>query len=491
MKGKSAEDEKTNQKKTRKSAKNKRNMESAQTSIADIIDWESKRSTKGNTTVLYDSLPELTTEQIPNKPGQATREVNSQGASDDLALTSTQTLNSFFDSMSLLSVGEDEAFSFEWIRLKTFSDWPLKSIFSTTLAKNGWVSLGEGDRARCYSCHVVHEGWRIGDDPDQYHSPNCRFKKGLSNNIPISRATKEEPQQRLGIAKQGAFLPKGAGELSTAEKKENHQQRQQVATTTTSAEISTHTKEALNREPSGINVDRPRYPSYADLAVRISSYTDWPADMTQTPHDLALAGFFYVGNDDYTRCFFCGGGLRNWEASDDPWFEHARWFKECAFVQQNREQEFIDLVQKRLAESDSQRNQEEKRNLQTNTIARQNSTHISNQSDSVVENAAHQMRQSDPVRERNLHTIKEDNSDNDKMESNAELNALKEENMNLRNQQTCKICMEERVAIGLSPCGHLACCEACAPTVKECPVCQENVTHFFKAMLVRQKNRQF
>lgn len=56
MKGKSAEDEKTNQKKTRKSAKNKRNMESAQTSIADIIDWESKRSTKRNTTVLYDLL---------------------------------------------------------------------------------------------------------------------------------------------------------------------------------------------------------------------------------------------------------------------------------------------------------------------------------------------------------------------------------------------------------------------------------------------------
>lgn len=35
----------------------KTNRESAQTSIADIIDWESKRSTKGNTTVLYDSLP--------------------------------------------------------------------------------------------------------------------------------------------------------------------------------------------------------------------------------------------------------------------------------------------------------------------------------------------------------------------------------------------------------------------------------------------------
>lgn len=56
MKGKSAEDEKGKQKKTRKSAKNKRNRGSAQTSIADIIDWESKRSTKRNTTVLYDLL---------------------------------------------------------------------------------------------------------------------------------------------------------------------------------------------------------------------------------------------------------------------------------------------------------------------------------------------------------------------------------------------------------------------------------------------------
>lgn len=100
------------------------------------------------------------------------------------------------------------------------------------------------------------------------------------------------------------------------------------------------------------------------------------------------------------------------------------------------------------------------------------------------------MSQPDPARERNLNTSNEDNSDKDEMESNAELNALKQENMNLRNQLTCKICMEERVAIGLSPCGHLACCEACAPNVIECPVCQENVTNFFKAFLVRQKNRR-
>ena len=77
--------------------------------------------------------------------------------------------------------------------------------------------------------------------------------------------------------------------------------------------------EALKKDPMGINFDRPKYPTYAILAVRISSFTAWPASMTQTPRDMAIAGFFFAGYGDYTRCFFCGGGLRNWERGDDSW----------------------------------------------------------------------------------------------------------------------------------------------------------------------------
>lgn len=77
--------------------------------------------------------------------------------------------------------------------------------------------------------------------------------------------------------------------------------------------------EALKRDPMGINFDRPKYPSYAILSERVKSFSDWPANMTQTSRDMALTGFFYAGYGDYTRCFFCGGGLRNWEAGDDPW----------------------------------------------------------------------------------------------------------------------------------------------------------------------------
>ncbi|XP_055882213.1 putative inhibitor of apoptosis [Biomphalaria glabrata] len=48
---------------------------------------------------------------------------------------------------------------------------------------------------------------------------------------------------------------------------------------------------------------------------------------------------------DCALCFFCGGGLRNWEDEDDVWVEHARWFPKCAFIRQFMGQNFVDTVQ--------------------------------------------------------------------------------------------------------------------------------------------------
>lgn len=60
---------------------------------------------------------------------------------------------------------------------------------------------------------------------------------------------------------------------------------------------------------------------------------------------------FISGYGDYTRCFFCGGGLRNWEAGDDPWVEHARWFPKCAFLRQNKGDNYVRMVQTRHQEA--------------------------------------------------------------------------------------------------------------------------------------------
>ncbi|CAL1549160.1 unnamed protein product, partial [Lymnaea stagnalis] len=51
------------------------------------------------------------------------------------------------------------------------------------------------------------------------------------------------------------------------------------------------------------------------------------------------------GYGDCARCFYCGGGLRNWEDEDDVLVEHARWFPKCAYIRQKMGQNFVEAVQ--------------------------------------------------------------------------------------------------------------------------------------------------
>ena len=52
----------------------------------------------------------------------------------------------------------------------------------------------------------------------------------------------------------------------------------------------------------------------------------------QTPEKLSEAGLYYYGQSDQVKCFYCDGGLSEWQEGDDPWEEHAGWFSGCAFV---------------------------------------------------------------------------------------------------------------------------------------------------------------
>ncbi|KAK3791692.1 hypothetical protein RRG08_004441 [Elysia crispata] len=49
---------------------------------------------------------------------------------------------------------------------------------------------------------------------------------------------------------------------------------------------------------------------------------------------------------DSVRCFFCGGSLHDWEATDDPWVAHAKSFPMCGFVVQSLGKNFSDTVQR-------------------------------------------------------------------------------------------------------------------------------------------------
>nr|XP_027235455.1 baculoviral IAP repeat-containing protein 7-B-like [Penaeus vannamei] len=64
-------------------------------------------------------------------------------------------------------------------------------------------------------------------------------------------------------------------------------------------------------------------------------------DICGTPR-LMAGSYPECGLSDHVRCFHCGNGLHNWETSDIPWIEHARWYPDCYYVKITKGQEFID-----------------------------------------------------------------------------------------------------------------------------------------------------
>lgn len=159
------------------------------------------------------------------------------------------------------------------------------------MAKAGFYYFNESDQVKCAWCQGVVGQWEVGDNPFSEHQrlfPDCaKVQLGPYIEAP-SEGIKE-----LGI--------------------------QQIRT--------------------------PKTPKYSSLDARIRTFLNWPRSEIQRSDILAQAGFHYQGVDDQVRCFHCNGGLRDWLPNDDPWYEHARWFPKCQFVQLVKGQQYIEGVQ--------------------------------------------------------------------------------------------------------------------------------------------------
>lgn len=62
-------------------------------------------------------------------------------------------------------------------------------------------------------------------------------------------------------------------------------------------------------------------------------------------------------------------------------------------------------------------------------------------------------------------------------------NDLFEENKMLREQNQCKICMDNVINIVFIPCGHISSCGDCAKSMKKCPICRKNIERKVKTYL--------
>ncbi|XP_059160168.1 uncharacterized protein LOC131943882 isoform X2 [Physella acuta] len=264
----------------------------------------------------------------------------------------------------------------------------------------------------------------------------------------------------------------------------------------------------------GIITERPKRPEYAVKLKRKETFSSWPRNHRLTEDELVDAGFYFAGYGDCARCFYCGGGLRNWEDEDDVYVEHARWFPKCAFIRQRMGQVFVDQVQKlnkdrdqisfslvlsTLKETSStfqlESNDEPlKRDAAVKVVVemgynmldaiaaakfvKEKYTIIS--ADAILEKLQADQRPRDQTKAPRPTNTGASSNDAKHLET---LRTIKEQNNQLRQQTVCKICMDQEVAVVFLPCGHLVSCNDCASAMRDCPVCRKTVKGTVRAFI--------
>ncbi|XP_059147850.1 uncharacterized protein LOC131935472 [Physella acuta] len=261
----------------------------------------------------------------------------------------------------------------------------------------------------------------------------------------------------------------------------------------------------------GIITERPKRPEYVKKDERAKTFTAWPRDHHLSVPELVEAGFYYAGYGDCARCFYCGGGLRNWEDEDDVFVEHARWFPKCAFIRQLMGHAFVDMVQELNKTLDKipyklvkEKIGAPEKNSQLDTkdepIKRDPAVRavmeIGYKESDVVEAAKFVKKRDsmlsadslvEELKKRNCQQTGQKlvrqtsfSIDNDNEE---EIRKMKEKNNELRQQTVCKICMDKDVAVVFLPCGHLASCTDCAASLDKCPICRNPVKGIVRAFI--------
>ncbi|NXU32195.1 BIR7B protein, partial [Thalassarche chlororhynchos] len=195
-------------------------------------------------------------------------------------------------------------------RLRTFWQWPGTSpVSARDLVKAGFFFVGPRDEVQCFCCGGVLKDWGPGDCPITEHLkffPSCKFVCGedVGNQEML-------PLQEIFDSVDGQFLSLLQG---------------------------------IDSEETALP-NEPEYPEMVTEEVRLSTFQNWPQYTDMHPEQLARAGFFYTGQGDVVRCFYCDGGVRNWSFGDDPWREHAKWYPGCEFLLRSRGRDFVSSVQ--------------------------------------------------------------------------------------------------------------------------------------------------
>lgn len=305
----------------------------------------------------------------------------------------------------------------EYTRRQTFLqlDWKETFVSIDDLAKYGFFYFGESDKCQCIFCFGILGTWTEGDvvfSEHLRHFPSCPFMLNLPvGNIPI------DP----GFATKVVRL--------------SDEQRN------TSIENST-----IALQYGNYSADKsPVYIRFASFTARFATFEKWPESIPVDKELLTNAGFFYLEKNDSVQCFHCGGSLRKWSESTEPWLEHKRWFPRCNYLLKIHSLNiFAELVKAK------------KIDLNTRTVTEEDEKRILSRLSSIRE----KIQQT-----KNKKRKKQDCEDGSEREMDFE-----ETDDGI--DRKCKICLVREIELCFFPCAHVVSCMSCAAELKQCPICR-------------------
>jgi hypothetical protein len=217
----------------------------------------------------------------------------------------------------------------------------------------------------------------------------------------------------------------------------------------------------------------PKYREFSTEEQRLKTFKDrlWPIGLNQKPELLAKAGFYYRGISDQVLCFYCEGGLQNWEPNDDPWEEHARHFPRCGFLNVIKSPGYVRKIQEEFKRTTS--NHIPMYSRSTSSVS-SSSTHSTRSTESQSTSPEDYIpnKPIDPLTKHDEDIITKHDED-----------ILRRENLRLKDERLCKICADKELGVVFIPCGHFVTCTSCAASLPKCPVCRSTITNLVKTYL--------
>ncbi|UJZ89032.1 iap-3 [Erannis ankeraria nucleopolyhedrovirus] len=166
-------------------------------------------------------------------------------------------------------------------RLKTFKNWPVSFLSPIDMAKWGFYYLNKNDEVRCAYCKIQIMKWQSDENPESEHR-------------------RYAPQCPL-----------------------------------------INLDNVVDRK---VSFTEPVHPRYSLVNSRLATFKNWPRSLTQTPEELSEAGFYYTGFGDMVKCYYCDGGLKDWERGDIPWEQHAIHFQRCFYLLLIKGQNYVEKI---------------------------------------------------------------------------------------------------------------------------------------------------